>query len=80
MNKRAQDIKDKEELEQLKESEIARLKEAAENPDPDNPDSQPVPFDEEEFLKKWVEEHPEIIIPDPIEYDIDADFDLAGSL
>ncbi len=34
------------------------------------------PLNEEEFLKKWDEETPEILIPDEVNHDIDEDMDV----
>ena len=36
----------------------------------------PPKFDEGEFLKKWDEENPEIIVPGEVVDDIDNDYDI----
>lgn len=41
-----------------------------------SPSKQKLQFPENDFFKKWDEEHPPIPIPDEVEDDIDNDYDL----
>jgi hypothetical protein len=42
----------------------------------DEQTGEPIEFNEEEYMAKWDEERPEIIIPDEVFYDEDNDFDF----
>jgi hypothetical protein len=43
---------------------------------PELPEEEQPQFNAEEVLQKWDEDHPDIEIPDDVEYDIDADFEI----
>jgi hypothetical protein len=52
------------------------IKNFTDNLNPEVPEEEQPQFNKEEFLQKWDEDHPDIEIPEDIEYDIDADFEI----
>lgn len=60
-------IKEKEERELKKEAELEKEKSELE---------EGAEFNEEEFNIKFLENNPEIIIPEEVSYDIDNDYDI----